>query len=926
MDAFIMKEGKKMEVKKTLLMPKTAFEMRGNLNKKEPVWLSEYKEMDLYDLMRKSRLGKKMFVLHDGPPYANGNIHVGHTLNRILKDFVIRIKHMEGYDTPFIFGWDTHGLPIEHEVTKSGVDRKSMSITDFRKLCEKYAYEQVNKQKEQIRRLGVVGDFKHPYLTLTKDYEARQLGVFKKMALDGLIFRGLKPVYWSPSSESALAEAEIEYKDVTSPAIYVKFPVVDGKNVLDKDTSFIIWTTTPWTLPANLAISLHPYFTYGLYESELGKIILLVDLADDFKNKVNVNLTLLKTFRGDELEGITTAHPLFDRVSPIILGEHVTKDAGTGAVHTAPGHGLDDYYVGMKYHLDILSPVDAMGYMTKDAHQYEGLFYSDANDVILEDLRKKNLLIYEETITHSYPHDWRTGKPVIFRATPQWFATLDPIREKLLSEIERVTWTPKWGKLRMHNMIKNRDDWCISRQRVWGVPIPIIYNEDGTPIMEEAVFDHIIDLVSKYGTNIWFEKDEKFLLPEGYTNSHSPNGKFKKEMDIMDVWFDSGSSSIAVLQGRGLPYPSDLYLEGSDQYRGWFNASLILGVAKNGKAPYNQVLTHGFVMDEDWEKMSKSKGNGIDPLKIAQVYGADILRLWVGTVQYQNDTRLSEDIIKQTSELYRKIRNTFKFMLGNLSDAGESFPLEKLDEVEVTDFIDKLMLSKLDEVIQKVIDAYDAYDFARGVSVISNFLTGEMSSFYLDITKDILYCESKDSHRRRSTQKVIYRVTSAISRLLNPILPFTMNEVYTHLNLAHKEKNIQLTDFPARPTRLNEENLALFDKFMKLRDEALVLLEKGRSNNEIGSSQEAEITLVVKDNELFNVLNALDPFELARLFIVSKVTLTRDGENKLIHSPLHKCDRCWNYRDDGEEVDGVYLCHRCLDVVNNLPKEDSDER
>lgn len=907
-----------MELKETLLMPKTSFPMRGNLNQKEPEWVKEMKDIDLYAKMREKQAGKEMFVLHDGPPYANGNIHCGHMLNRILKDFIVRFKNMQGYDTPFIFGWDTHGLPIEHEITKSGVDRKKMSVSEFRKLCEQYAYKQVNIQKEQIRRLGLVGDFKNPYLTLTKDYEATQLEVFKKMALDGLIFRGLKPVYWSPSSESALAEAEIEYKDVNSDAIYVKFPVTDGKGVLDSDTSFVIWTTTPWTLPANLAISVHPQFVYGLYESPFGKIILLTDLASEFATKLGVELKLLKEYKGREFEYIKTSHPLFNRESLVILGEHVTKETGTGAVHTAPGHGLDDYNVGVKYGLDILCPVDEMGYFTSEANQYKGLFYEDANKLILEDLKNKDLLLFAETITHSYPHDWRTGKPLIFRATPQWFATLEPIRDVLLSEIDKAKWTPSWGKQRMHNMIKDRADWCISRQRVWGVPLPIIYNEDGSAIMEEEVFDHIIELVREHGTNIWFDADVKDLLPKGYTNPNSPNGKFTKETDIMDVWFDSGSSSINVLVKGGLPYPADLYLEGSDQYRGWFNASLILGVAKEGKAPFKHVLTHGFVMDEDWEKMSKSKGNGIDPSKIAKVYGADILRLWAGTVAYQNDTRISEGIVKQVAEVYRKIRNTFKFMLGNLQDGDRDFKAESLEEVSVTTFIDTLILAKLAEVENKVIKDFENYDFAHGVATIVNFLTIDMSSFYLDITKDILYCEKFDSHRRKSAQAVIYRVLSSLTRLLAPILSFTMNEVYLATPLEKHELNVQLTDFPKLNPSLDEEKLALYKKFLSLRDEVLVKLEQARAKDLIGSSQEASLELVVKDDELFKQLSKLDAAELARLFIVSNVTLLKEGETKVSVSSGKKCARCWNYRHEGVEIEGEFICDRCHEVIEGL--------
>lgn len=907
-----------MNVKDTLLMPKSAFEMRGRLNQKEPDLVKKWKDEDLYLLMRENRKGAPTYVLHDGPPYANGNIHCGHMLNRILKDFVVRYKNMSGFDTPFILGWDTHGLPIENQVTKSGVDRKKMPVAEFRKLCEKYAYTQVALQKEQIRRLGIVGDFKNPYLTLQSEYEAHQLEVFKKMALNGLIFRGLKPVYWSPSSESALAEAEIEYQDVTSPAIFVKFPVLDGKGVLTKEDSFVIWTTTPWTLPANLAISVHPDFTYTLYETKFGRLVLLNELATKISEKLETPLKPIKEFKGKEFEFITTKHPLYERKSLVILGDHVTSDAGTGAVHTAPGHGLDDYYVGQKYGLDVLCPVNSMGFMTSEALQYEGLFYEDANKVILEDLKKAKVLLHSEEIVHSYPHDWRTGKPLIFRATPQWFATLEPIREKLLSEIERVKWTPSWGKQRMINMVKDRADWCISRQRVWGVPLPIIYNEDGSPILEEAVFNHIIELVRKNGSNVWFSSDVKDLLPPGYKNAKSPNGKFSKETDIMDVWFDSGSSSIAVLRGRNLPYPSDLYLEGSDQYRGWFNSSLIIGVATEGVAPYKHVVTHGFVMDEDWEKMSKSRGNGIDPSKISNFFGADILRLWTGTVTYQEDTRLSEGIVKQVAEIYRKIRNTFKFMLGNLQDGEHELDLEALKEFSEFELVDKFILAKLENIKNSVIVHFDNFDFSQGVNAIVNFLTNDMSSFYLDITKDILYCEKFDSVRRKAVQSVIYQVVDTVMRLLTPILTFTMQEVYDHLPLKEHKANVQLLDFPKKSHKYSEEILKDYEAFNDVRDQVLLALEKARSAGLIGSAQEAEVKLHVKNDKLRDEFASLSKEELARLFVVSKVTLKESGDVEVLKMNTTKCVRCWNYRDDTIKHEDLDLCPRCYSVIKEL--------
>lgn len=899
-------------------MPKTEFEMRGNLNKKEPIFVTAWKELDLYTKMREKNMGKEKYVLHDGPPYANGNMHCGHMLNRLLKDFVVRYKNMQGYDTPFRFGWDTHGLPIENQITKSGVNRKEMSIADFRKLCEDYARVQVATQKEQIRRLGVVGDFDNPYLTLNKDFEASQLGVFKAMALKGLIYRGLKPVHWSPSSESALAEAEIEYADVKSHAIYVKFPVVDGKGVLTSDDSFVIWTTTPWTLPANLAISLHPNFNYGLYETTLGRFILLDDLVDNFAKETGVEIiSKIKEFKGRELEFITTQHPLFDRTSLVILGEHVTNDSGTGAVHTAPGHGMEDFIVGQKYGLEVLCPVNERGVFTSEAGKYEGIFYEKGNDVILEDLKANNTLIKDTIFTHSYPHDWRTNKPLIFRATPQWFASIEPIRQELLNAIDEVKWTPEWGKQRIGNMIKDRGDWCISRQRVWGVPIPIIYNEDGSPIMEEAVFDHIIELVKEHGSNIWFSKTAKELLPEGYSNPASPNGNFKKETDIMDVWFDSGSSSIGVLKDRGEKYPADLYLEGNDQYRGWFNSSLIISIAVNGVQPFRNVVCHGFVMDENWDKMSKSKGNGIDPSKIANEFGADILRLWAATINYQDDVRISESIIKQISELYRKIRNTFKFMLGNLQNGGQAFDMESALAFNDYSLVDTFILAKLEEVKNKVIVSFDAFDFASALTSIMNFISNDLSSFYLDITKDVLYCEAVNSTRRQAVQSVIAHVTLTLMKLLTPVLSFTMQEIYQTLPLKNKQVNVQLEDFPSKSKVYSDDFLKLYDAFNDLRDDVLVALEQKRAAGLIGSSQEAEIVFDVTNKTLKEALLKLGEEELARLFVVSKATIADVESIEVNEASGEKCERCWNYREL-EETEHGHICHRCHAVVGEL--------
>lgn len=913
-----------MDVKNSLLMPKTNFEMRGNLSKKEPVLVEKWSKEEVYSKMNE---GKDLeFMLHDGPPYANGAMHCGHMLNRVLKDFVVRYKNMSGFKTPFIFGWDTHGLPIENMVTKSGVNRKTTPIFEFREKCREYALTQVEKQKSDIKRLGVLGDFDHPYLTLLPEFEANEIHCFAVMAEKGLIYKGLKPVYWSPSSESALAEAEIEYADVKAYTIYVTFDVKDGKNVLDKDTKVLIWTTTPWTLPANLAVCANPQFDYGVYDTNLGKIVFLRELEATLTQELGLTkCELLKTMKGSELEGVVLKHPFYDRDSLMILGDYVTADSGTGLVHIAPGHGMDDYLVCLKYGIKPYCPVDEHGYLTEDCGpRLAGKFYEDANKEVITILTENNHLLKEKDIVHSYPHDWRTHKPVIFRATPQWFCSIEPIRDDLIKAIHEVKWSPAWGENRMVNMIKDRADWCISRQRVWGVPIPVIYCEDGTPILEKEVFDHIEKLVRENGSTIWYKLSEKELLPEGYKNPHSPNGVFKKEKDIMDVWFDSGSSWCGVLKERGLKYPADLYLEGSDQYRGWFNSSLIVSLAVTGKSPYNQCVSHGFVMDEHWEKMSKSKGNGLDPLKIMNVYGADVLRLWAALTDYQQDVRISETIIKTISDQYRKIRNTFRFILGNLSNGSLEDTFKESDKTDKFEEIDLFILARLEEVKNKVIDSFNTYNFISGVSEILKFMSDDLSSFYLDIAKDILYCEEKDSLRRRQVQTVLNECCFTLMRLLNPIIPFTMDEVNQNYPLKSKD-NVMYYPYPTKSNNYDVSLLKEYELCKTLRDEALKTLETSRNSGLIGSAQEALLVLNLKDDSTKQLLNKFSKDELARLFIVSEVKFDdalKENESKLSYSKVEKhagvkCDRCWNYFDESEikEVEGAHLCPRCLKAL-----------
>ena len=908
-----------MNYKDTLLMPKTEFEMRGNLPKKEPKYVERWQKENMYERVIEQNKGKEDFVFHDGPPYANGNMHMGHMLNKVIKDVICRYNNMEGRYTPYIPGWDTHGLPIENAIQKLGVNRKKMSTAAFREKCDEYAHEQVNKQMEQLIRMGTFADYKHPYLTLMPEFEANQIDVFAKMAMDGLIFKGLKPVYWSPSSESALAEAEIEYHDIKSPTIFVKFAVKDGKGILDTDTSFVIWTTTPWTIPANLAICLNERYDYALIETTKGKLIVLNELVDSLMEKFEITeYKVIKNFKGSELELITCQHPLYDRESLVILGDHVTAEAGTGCVHTAPGFGADDFFVGQKYGLPAYCNVDEHGYMMKDCGEWlEGQYVDDANKTVTMKLDELGVLLKLEFITHSYPHDWRTKKPIIFRATDQWFCSVDKIREKLLSEIDKVNWLNEWGHIRIYNMIKDRGDWCISRQRSWGVPIPIIYCEDGTPIMEEEVFKHISNLFRKYGSNVWFERDEKDLLPEGYINEHSPNGIFKKEKDIMDVWFDSGSSHTGCMIERGYRYPVDLYFEGSDQYRGWFNSSLIVGTAAHGCAPYKTVLSHGFFLDGKGNKMSKSLGNTVDPIKLVNQYGADIVRLWATSVAYQQDVRISNDIMKQISENYRKIRNTMRFVLGNLND----FKQADLVAVEALADVDKYMLAQLNDLIKGYHKAYDNYDFAEANQLILNYFTNLLSSFYMDFTKDILYIEKADSLRRRQVQTVLYYHAKAMMKLISPVLVFTAEELHDHFHCDDNkadsiflEPNVEMINMP------NSDQLkAHFDRFLELRKDVMKALEGLRNEKIIKSNMEAKVTISLKDEfkEMASMLA-----DLKQLFIVAKVELVKDSSLEEFDSAYikvekfegHQCPRCWNYFDE-DEMEGE-LCPRCHAVIN----------
>lgn len=909
-----------MDYKETLHMPKTAFEMRGNLTKKEPSIQKHWQDMDLYGKMLALRKDAKPFVLHDGPPYANGDIHLGHALNKILKDVIVRSRFMAGYQVPYIPGWDTHGLPVETAVTKAGFDRKKMGIAEFRKICHDYALEQVERQKAGFLSLGSIGDYNHPYMTLTKGFEAKQIEVFGKMALDGLIYKGLKPVYWSPSSETALAEAEVEYKDMKTPTIYVKFKVKDGKGLLDTDTYFVIWTTTPWTVPANQAIALNPKMTYALVNTDKGKLVMLDMLVDQLCTEFDCrNYEVIQTFQGKELEYITYEHPLYagneshvNHEGFVCLADYVTADAGTGCVHTASAFGADDFYtIHSKYKRDVLNNVDDQGKMTSAAGSFlEGQSVWDANKTVTLKLDELGSLLKLDWLTHAYPHDWRTKQPIIYRATIQWFASIDKIREQLLNEIDAVEWIPGWGQQRMHNMIADRDDWCISRQRAWGVPIPIIYGEDDTPLMDKKIFDHVAELFAQYGSNVWFEREAVDLLPDGYTSVHAPNGIYRKETDTMDVWFDSGSSHTGAMLAGGLGYPADLYFEGSDQYRGWFNSSLIVGTAVHGHSPYRQCLSHGFVMDEKGVKMSKSQWNAVAPSQITKKYGADILRLWATSVDYQADVSMGNKILKQLSNQYRKIRNTLRFCMANLD--AQAFTAKDCIAFDELAPLNQYMLVRLHQVIAEVESAYEEYRFPDVVSTLMNVMTNEFSAYYMDYTKDILYCDDIKARSRREVQTVLYTAVEVLTKLWAPILPHTMEEVNNYMKW--NETSIHLESFPKLPLDFDTDDLMKdMDILFELRKKVLKALEDARNEGLIGKALEAQVTLHADAETQTALDRILD--NIAQWFIVSEVTLTDEGEEVVISKANgHVCPRCWNVTRTNHE-DG--LCDRCHDVMQN---------
>ncbi|HEO6511054.1 TPA: isoleucine--tRNA ligase [Streptococcus agalactiae] len=866
-----------MKLKETLNLGQTAFPMRAGLPNKEPQWQEAWDQADIYKKRQALNEGKPAFHLHDGPPYANGNIHVGHALNKISKDIIVRSKSMSGFRAPYVPGWDTHGLPIEQVLAKKGVKRKEMDLAEYLEMCRDYALSQVDKQRDDFKRLGVSADWENPYITLTPDYEADQVRVFGAMADKGYIYRGAKPVYWSWSSESALAEAEIEYHDIDSTSLYYANKVKDGKGILDTDTYIVVWTTTPFTVTASRGLTVGPDMEYVVV-APVGserKYLLAEVLVDSLAAKFGwENFEIVTHHTGKELNHIVTEHPWDTEVEElVILGDHVTTDSGTGIVHTAPGFGEDDYNVGIANGLDVVVTVDSRGLMMENAGpDFEGQFYDKVTPLVKEKLG--DLLLASEVINHSYPFDWRTKKPIIWRAVPQWFASVSKFRQEILDEIEKTNFQPEWGKKRLYNMIRDRGDWVISRQRAWGVPLPIFYAEDGTAIMTKEVTDHVADLFAEYGSIVWWQRDAKDLLPAGYTHPGSPNGLFEKETDIMDVWFDSGSSWNGVMNAReNLSYPADLYLEGSDQYRGWFNSSLITSVAVNGHAPYKAVLSQGFVLDGKGEKMSKSLGNTILPSDVEKQFGAEILRLWVTSVDSSNDVRISMDILKQTSETYRKIRNTLRFLIANTSDFN---PKQDAVAYENLGAVDRYMTIKFNQVVDTINKAYAAYDFMAIYKAVVNFVTVDLSAFYLDFAKDVVYIEVANSPERRRMQTVFYDILVKLTKLLTPILPHTAEEIWSYLE-HEEEEFVQLAEMPVAQTFSGQEEiLEEWSAFMTLRTQAQKALEEARNAKVIGKSLEAHLTIYASQ-EVKTLLTALNS-DIALLMIVSQLTIADEAD------------------------------------------------
>ena len=929
----------------TVNLPKTDFPMRASLPAREPGMLARWNEIDLYHEMLKRNEGKPLFVLHDGPPFSNGHLHMGHALNKAIKDFIVRYKSMTGFKTPFTPGWDNHGMPIESAIIKQQkLNRKAMSVPEFRSACQEFAQNFVNIQRDEFKRLGYVADWDHPYLTMDPKFEAEEVKVFGEMYRKGYIYKGKKPVYWCPHDETALAEAEIEYAEDPVTTIFVKFRVKDDLGKLSAyapldNIYFVIWTTTTWTIPGNLAICLNPGYDYTLTRASNGEVYIMArELAEAVLKKAGLEaVEVLATFKGAELELMTAQHPLFDQTSLVIVGDHVTLDAGTGCVHTAPAYGADDFFVCQKYPQipsgrDLVVNVDDAGRFTADAGKYEGLSVLKAHEPIYNDLVACGALLASENITHSYPHCWRCKNPIIFRATDQWFCSVDAFKEDAVKAAEAVTWLPDWGRDRISSMIRERADWCISRQRHWGLPIPVLYcKECGKPICTEETIEKISKLFRERGSNAWFELEADEIAPEGFVCPECGCGHFEKETDTLDGWFDSGSTHIASMElDAPKCWPADLYMEGGDQYRGWFQSSLLTAVAVRGAAPYKTVLTHGWTVDGEGRQMHKSLGNGIAPEDVIKKYGADLVRLWAASADYRNDMRCSENIFKQLSDKYLKIRNTARYILGNLN----GFDPNKL--VAFADMLplDKWAMVRLNALVEKCLAAYERYEFHAVTYAIHNFCVVEMSSFYLDIIKDRLYCDAADSLSRRSAQSAIYAILDAMVRLLAPILAFTSDEIWQAMphDSAANGLHVMLNDMPAvHPEyRFDDAEAQRWDKLIALRADVLKALEVKRADKSIGKPLDAQVTLYVPPaaRDDFDKLAGMD---LAQMFIVSRVNVVYGegaglpGESfpgvavEVAPCDAPKCLRCWNRAESvGCDHDHPELCRRCADVVKKL--------
>ncbi len=927
-----------MDYKKTLNLPRTDFPMKAGLAQKEPGWLEKWGQMELYQKIRRSSLGRKQFILHDGPPYANGNIHMGTAFNKILKDIIIKSKQMTGFDAPYVPGWDCHGLPIEHQVDKElGAKRKELSQIEIRQRCREYAGKYIDIQREEFKRLGVLGEWENPYLTMNYAYEAVIVREFGKFALQGSVTKSKKPIYWCASCRTALAEAEVEYEPHTSPSIFVAFPLISRLDEIypalkGKDVSVLIWTTTPWTIPANLALAFHPDYEYVAVQVEEEVFILAKGLLEKVGQRLAwQNPVILTAVDPKVLEGKESRHPLYERGSMMILAPYVTLEDGTGVVHTAPGHGQEDYESGLNYHLDIYSPVDDGGRFTPEVGFFAGEFVFEANESVKKKLREVQALKGEETIEHSYPHCWRCKKPVIFRATEQWFISMEAndLRKKALAEIDRVTWVPAWGRDRIRGMMETRPDWCLSRQRSWGVPIPAFYClQCNNWVLTQAMLDRLEELVNDQGADIWFSAPVEQLIPSGTTCPHCQGSQFRKETDILDVWFDSGVSYAGVLEAR--PYlrsPADLYLEGSDQHRGWFHSSLLASVGTRGQAPYQAVLTHGFVVDGKGKKMSKSLGNVIYPEEVIKKWGAEILRLWVSAEDYRDDIRISSGILQQLTEAYRRIRNTCRFLLGNV--AGFRSRLDQVPFSEMEE-LDRWALHQLQYVISRVRRAYESYEFHIVYHTLYQFCTNELSAFYLDILKDRLYTFAPQSRERRSAQTALMIILKALVRLMAPILSFTAEEVWSYLAPEEKEEeSVHLTQLPAQEAGLLDEALnERWKTLIALRGEVTKALELARRAQLIGHPLEAKVTLSLPDS-LGSLIGPYSAF-FATLFIVSQVEVVPGRTAEEAFSSLEipgltiqverargeKCERCWNYRlEVGKFIEHPTICPRCYQAI-----------